>query len=322
MSAPSTQAGRIAQLLELEFGGYFMARLATDPDPTGEERGISGYTMALVSEPPLDQTVRLQLDPHGPLRVRDHNPVRVTEDGPKDLVRVGVDVRSVRFDGRPYPEGEALFAGARLSLEGRNPPFPGPIFESRNNIVGSDDTMMFIINPFDLAVYPPGEGALPAGGELLRARDYLDPSDRERRVWEIEDPATYVRRLPSRFVAQSPEPLRELQIHNPQRYFDKRVAWLVAERDRATDPLRRQELSSRIFQIELWGTRVWNKLEFLLEYDFRINGEQTVHARVEELGTVDTAHPWHFTAWFGGWDGDLLVGYCKGTLAIPFRPHR
>lgn len=320
MSAP-TQPGRIAQLLELEFGGYFMARLATDPDPTGEERGISGYTMALVSEPPLDQTVRLQLDPDGPLRVRDHNPVRVMDDGRKDPVKVGVDVRRVLFDGRPYPEGEALFKGARLSLEGSNPPFPGPIFESRNNIVGSDDTMMFIINPFDLAVYPPA-GPLTAGQELLRARDYLDPCDRERRVWEIEDPSTYVRRLPSRFVYPSAEPLRELQIHNPQRYFDRRVAWLVAERDRATDPLRKQELSSRIFQIELWGQRVWNKLEFLLEYDFRINGEQTVSAAVAGLGRVDTEHPWHFTCWFGGWDGDLLVGYCKGTLAIPFLPNR
>ncbi|HEX6041581.1 hypothetical protein, partial [Longimicrobium sp.] len=87
MSAP-TQNGRIAQLLELEFGGYFMARLATDPDPTGEERGISGYTMALVSEPPLDQTIRLQLDPDGPLRVRDHNPVRVMDTGKQDLVQV------------------------------------------------------------------------------------------------------------------------------------------------------------------------------------------------------------------------------------------
>ncbi|HEX6042422.1 hypothetical protein, partial [Longimicrobium sp.] len=237
-------------------------------------------------------------------------------------VQVGVNVRRVLFNGVPYADGEALFGDARLSLEGRNPPFPGPIFESRNNIVGSDDEMMFIINPFDLAVYPSGKGALPAGGELLRARDYLDPCDRERRVWEIEDPSTYARRLPSRFVYPSSEPLEALQIHNPQRYFDRRVAWLVAERDRATDPLRKQELTSRIFQIQLWGMRVWNKLQFLLEYDFRVNGEQTVDDRVRALGTVDTEHPWHFTCWFGGWDGDLLVGYCKGTLAIPFRPHR
>jgi hypothetical protein len=314
MSDITTTPGRIAQLLELDFGGYFMARLATDPDPTGEERGISGYTMALVSEPPLDQTVRLQLDPGSDLRVRDH--------GPGDPVTVGVNVQAVRFDGRPYPEGDALFAGARLSLEGANPPFPGPTFESRNNIVGSDDTMMFIINPFDLAVYPAGDGALDPGSELLRARDYLDPCDRARAVWEIEDPSTYVRRLPSKFVEVAPDVLKILRIHNPKRYFDQRLAWLYAELAREKDALRAQELKSRIFQIELWGVRVYNKLAFKLEYDFRINGEQTVSDRVRALGRVDTEHPWHFTCWFGGWDGDLLVGYCKGTLSIPFLPSR
>ena len=24
--------------------------------------------------------------------------------------------------------------------------------------------------------------------------------------------------------------------------------------------------------------------------------------------------------WFGGWDGDLLVGYMQGSLGLPFRP--
>lgn len=306
--------GRIARLLELDFGGYFMARLATDPDPTGEKRGISGYTMALVSEPPLDQVIRLQLDPSSGLKVRD--------PGPELGKDVGVTVQEVKFDGRAYPDGQALFGGARLSLEGENPPFPGPIFESRNNIVGSDDTMNFIINPFDLAVYPAGDGALSAGGELLRVRDYLDPCDREARVWQIEDPSTYVRRLPPVFDGDSKEVLALLKIADPKRYFDKRLAWLRAELARHPDPdsLEAQELQSRIFQIELWGARVWGKLAFKLGYDFRTNGEQTVHERVHALGRADTEHPWHFTCWFGGWDGDLLVGYCKGTLAIPFEP--
>jgi hypothetical protein len=314
MSAHPAGPGRIAQILELDFGGYFMARLATDPDPTGEERGISGYTMALVSEPPLDQTIRLQLDPASGLRVRDHGPEKIS---------VGVNVQHVRFDGKPYPAGEAVFAGARLSLEGRNPPFPGPTFESRNNIVGSDDQMMFVINPFELAVYPAGEGALPpAGDALVRAHDYLNPADHGQKVWQIEDPSTYLRRLPSSFNGSSAEALAVLGIYSPERYFDRRLAWLRAELARTQDAVRAQELTSRIFQIELWGPRVWGKLAFQLSYDFRINGEQTVHERVRALGTVDTEHPWHFTCWFGGWDGDLLVGYCKGTLAIPFLPRR
>ena len=33
--------------LYLHFEGYFQCRLATDPDPTREPRGVSGYTYAL-----------------------------------------------------------------------------------------------------------------------------------------------------------------------------------------------------------------------------------------------------------------------------------
>ena len=53
---------RFAKLLELQFEGFFMCRIATDPDPTNEQLGVSGYTMALVKEDPLDQVIRLQAD--------------------------------------------------------------------------------------------------------------------------------------------------------------------------------------------------------------------------------------------------------------------
>lgn len=310
-----TTLGRIATVLELDFGGWFMTRLATDPDPTNETRGISGYTMALASEPRLDQVIRLQLDPDERHLLRD--------PGPEVGVRVGVDVQAVRFDGAPYPAGEELFLGARMNLEGANPPFDGPIFESRNNIVGSDDTMMFIINPFELAVYPPGGDALPGPGDaLLRAKDYLDPGQPRVPVWAIEDPSTYARRLPTSFVEKSDEVLNTIAVYHPHRYFEQRLAWLQTQLQRHGNPesLASQQLKSRIFQIDLWGARVWSKLAYQLNYGFRTNGEQTVHERVRALGEFDTVHPWNFTCWFGGWDGDLLVGYCKGTLAVPFKP--
>jgi hypothetical protein len=316
MSEPTLPAPRrqIASILELEFGGYFMARLATDPDPTTEERGISGYTMALASEPPLDQVLRLQLDPATGLRVRDPA---------GDLgIQVGVNVRHVRFDGRAYPAGQERLAGARLNLEGGNWPFPGPIFESRNNIVGADDTMSFIINPFQLAVYPPSREPIGEGDEaLLRATDHLDPAHPELRVWEIEDPSTYARRLPT-WVKVSTEVLDQLQVYHPQRYFDRRLAWLQAQQQRQCDlqSVEAQELASRIYQIELWGERMAGAFAYQLTYDFRTNGAQQVHERLRDLGEFDTEHPWHFNCWFGGYDGDLLVGYCKGTLSIPFRP--
>ena len=41
---------KFAKLLEIKYQGFFFCRLATDPDPTDEQRGVSGYTMALVDE--------------------------------------------------------------------------------------------------------------------------------------------------------------------------------------------------------------------------------------------------------------------------------
>ena len=58
---PDLQQATI-RLLEVHFEGYFMCRIATDPDPSNEHRGMSGYTMALPRETRLDQIIRLQVD--------------------------------------------------------------------------------------------------------------------------------------------------------------------------------------------------------------------------------------------------------------------
>ena len=52
-------------MLILNFEGYFQMRMATDPDPTDEKRGISGYTFALAGEPDLDAKIHLQPDEDG-----------------------------------------------------------------------------------------------------------------------------------------------------------------------------------------------------------------------------------------------------------------
>ena len=90
------------------------------------------------------------------------------------------------FDGQPYfgPARDAL-VGARLYLEGTNPPFPGPTYDSRNNIVGSDDNMAFVVNPFQLALR---QGEVGKESLLITAEDYLNPARPEQKIWEIEDP--------------------------------------------------------------------------------------------------------------------------------------
>src|SRR3989441_8892461 len=73
--------------LYLSFEGYFQMRMATDPDPSDEPRGVSGYTFALAGEPDFDFLLHLQPDEEGVVERR----FGVSKDaaGP----RVGVTVR-------------------------------------------------------------------------------------------------------------------------------------------------------------------------------------------------------------------------------------
>jgi hypothetical protein len=319
MAAKSEQTfnERFAKLLELQFEGFFMCRLATDPDPTNEELGVSGYTMALVQEDPLDQVIRLQADDDF-ARKNLRAPAR--EMG----IRIGVEVKNVLYDGEPYAPGIKVLRGASVALEGKNPPFDGPIFDSRNNIVGSDDNMMFVVNPFDLVIR--GKGL------KIRAVDHLNPTDPAQKIWQIEDPGIYVRRLPTVFSSSSQQVMSILRVFDQYTYFSDRLrflrqrkAELEEQRTSGKDvqglDTQIQELESRIYQIDFWGDRFFSKMAFQLTYDFRVNGRQLLEDKKNALrGTADTTHPWPVTFWFGGWDGDLLVGYMQGSLGIPFLP--
>jgi hypothetical protein len=99
----------------LNFAGWFQCRLATDPDPADEPRGVSGYVRALAGEPDLDRVIRLQ-------------PVDTVQR--RFCPEVGVIVESVVVDGQEMP-GHPL-VGAAVDLLDR------PVFEGRNGIVAED----------------------------------------------------------------------------------------------------------------------------------------------------------------------------------------
>src|ERR1044071_301996 len=102
--------------LDINFDGYFMCRLATDPDPTNEERGMSGYTMALANEDPLDQVIRLQMSPEW--LERNARPPLLDMDIP-----LGVTVKSALFNGVSY-DGASNVLGAKVYLDGVDFPLP------------------------------------------------------------------------------------------------------------------------------------------------------------------------------------------------------
>jgi hypothetical protein len=128
-------------MLTLHFEGWLECRLATDPDPTDEPRGVSGWTFAVAGEPDLDRTLRLQ--PDGAVNRRYGPPV-------------GVAVRRVSLFGQDVP-GHPLL-GAPLEL------LDGPVFEGRNGIAAEDAEEPIV----------PFHPRIRQGGITLR-REHRDP---------------------------------------------------------------------------------------------------------------------------------------------------
>ena len=302
--------------LDINFEGYFMCRLATDPDPTNEERGMSGYTMALANEDPLDQVVRLQATREW--LERNARPPLLDMK-----ISVGVTVKSTFFNGVPY-DGAGDVIGARVYLDGVDFPLPGPTFESRNSTVGSDDSFAFVVNPFKLRIEREDTGV------KLTATDHLDPTDPRRPLWRITDPNVYSRRLASCASTGDTEVAEAINVFDAYGYFRDRRRYLgklirdtCAARAAAGSPAEGQQCEariesyrSRIYQLQHWGNRVISKIQTKVGWEHDINGPESVEGNLG--GTVETALPWRVKYWFGGWDGDLLLGYMRGTLSVPF----
>lgn len=303
-------------MLDINFEGYFRCRIATDPDPTNEERGMSGYTMALVNEAPLDQVIRLQV-------TNDWLQQNARPPLPDMNIRVGVYVRSVMFNGVPY-DGARNVIGAKVYLDGADFPLPGPTFESRNSTDGSDDSFAFVVNPFNLRIEQDETGV------KLTATDYLVPTDPNLAMWQITDPSVYGRRLPNCASTGDIEVSEAINVFDAYGYFRDRRRYLdklirdtselraAADSKAECDQIDAQieSYKSRIYQLEHWGDRVISKIQTKVGWEFSINGPQQVEGNLG--GKVDTTQSWPVKYWFGGWDGDLLLGYTRGTLTVPF----
>lgn len=160
--------------LSLAFEGWFECRLATDPDPSDEPRGVSGWTYAVAGEPDLDRTIRTRPD----AGVVGRRP------GPT----VGVTIRRVTRDGGDEIAGHPLL-GVSVEL------LDGPVFEGRNGLAYEDAEEPIL--PFHLRV---------AAGSVVLRRAHKAPDGawieergqfsteaggRVRALAGISDPATY-----------------------------------------------------------------------------------------------------------------------------------
>ncbi len=178
------------------------------------------------------------------------------------------------------------------------------------------------------------------GQELLalEAKDYINPKDPKQEPWQIPDPARYARRLslPLKQVqSNSPEVLETTGVFDFYGYFRDRRRYLeetireaeqhlkahpaLSPSEREPHELRLQRARSRIFQIERWGDRVSSKLGMQVGWAFDINGPKRASGSGLPV-KVDLKKDWPVSFWCGGWDGDLLTGYMRGTLKLPLAP--
>src|SRR4051794_16024851 len=294
-------------MLILDFEGYFQMRMATDPDPTDELRGVSGYTFAFCGEPDLDHKLHFQPDEEG---------VWQRDFGPGGGPRVGVTVTSAQRDGVDAPE----LVGGKIAF------VDGQVIEHNGLLVRND---YFIINPFRVT--------LSAGGKLLLDRvDNLNPSNPNMPENEATSPMLK-RRQATTFTSNSEEVAAATGLPNAanvtliqNRLDRKRSLETLRGSTPEKNAVKRAELKSRIHElaiVEQWGNltqeppgnrpldrRAAQLALQLSGWNVDMNGAITAN----RLG-ADERYPWNIAFWMGGWDGDAMCGYIRGTWTIPLQ---
>lgn len=280
-------------MLILDFDGWFQCRLATDPDPTDEPRGTSGFTFALAGEPDLDRVIRF----HDPVAPRSHGPA------------VGVFVRAVSLAGKRAAAHPLL--GAAVDLLG------APRFESRNYVLR--DSSQGAIVPFQLRIGPAD------GGGVIEREDVLFPLDPALPLHRVP-PAFHERR--GSLIPMTMDRIKIADatgIVDPIAYRRERKARLEADLRATADPVARAGLEKRITElaIEREGALQVVTLALYNDYRFDINGPARVTDPDGRLarahGDIDPSQDWPIAFWMGAWDSDALCGYVRGMLSIPLR---
>lgn len=276
-------------MLSLYFSGWFQCRLATDPDPTDEPRGVSGFTFAVAGEPDLDRIIRL----HDPVAPRSHGPP------------VGVRVTRVAREGRDQEDHPLLGAAVRL--------LDDPRFESWNAILrpGSRGP----IHPFHLEI---------EGGDVrIRRRDILCPQSPDLPLYQVP-PECLARR--GAVVSMAMDHVRIADatgVTDPIAHRAERRRRLVADREACVDPVARAALDKRIEELSIVSPTKMQIVTMNLynDYRFSIDGPVQLEDPQQRVApSLDPQAPWPILFWMGGWDSDALCGHLRGTLMIPARP--
>jgi hypothetical protein len=277
-------------MMQVEFEGWFQCRLASDPDPTDEPRGISGCTFALVGEPDLDRIIRLQKP--GPEVVRHPGP------------EIGVTVNEVAVNGAPVADHPLLGAQLELRNDAR--------FQELNGVLAKPKSAF--IDPFDLQISKNEDLS-------IRRAALWDIDDPDCSIYALT-PEAIKPRQPLVLEIDSAEVLNCSGILDPTEYRDTRTHQLKELLEQESDALAIARLKQRIEAQELsdWrGQRLLMLLGARVMYRFQLNQpEPKIVDKHKQLGELSD-DPWLIEFWMGGWDNDSFCAYMKGTL-LTYQP--
>lgn len=284
-------------MLELSYEGWFQVRMATDPDPTDEPRGLTGPTVATPSEPDLDRIVRLQ------------HPVAPRWPGPA----VGVRIRTVTIDGVARPDYP--LTGGTVDL------IDSPQFWQLNYVIVAG--LKAPIDPFHV------EFASADRSVIIRRRDEWDLTRPGLAVTDVfTDPAVLARRDNTIAIAD-PQVAEATGIVDYPAYraerlgaLRRRVDELGPDTDAAVDVRQRIIFLERDASQQGQTVAALGFLGMRADYRIDVNGEVTVVSGAGPGGglggSVGVSQLWPMRFWLGGYDVDLMVGYMRGTVSIPF----
>ncbi len=338
--------------LTLHYEGYWQCRQATDPDPSRDPRGASGYTYAIGTENDLDQIIRLQRDeiPDEDFRPAWPPPVLPASHCFSGVQHpeppFGVFISKVELAGTPWKAAEKLLVGGKVRWLPHGHRLKGPRLELRNTITfhpGNNDGIFMPIVPFHIQV----EGhdhPIHIGRD-----DPLVPDRPDEEIWQIADSLVYRRRCPREWYDLSDEALAAIGLSSTDdflTYFEQRKEWLELELTRVNVELetarrhpadrarlgrlelQRAALSNRLYVIQAFtadsvGNRLGTRLGMLARWHHDLRGSHITLEHADGLGgTILTApgEEWRVRFWMGAFDGDTMRGYLRGTLTVPFAP--
>jgi hypothetical protein len=264
-------------VIELHYRGWFQCRLATDPDPFDEPRGVSGYVHAYVDEPDLDRVIAFQ-------------PAAFTRTHGVD---VGVHVEQVVREGHSVPDHPLI--GASVDL------LDSPKYEGRNGVVADDGLepvwpFILEISAGDFRLVRAVQPANPyyPYPELFSERIDRAPGEIAQ-LTGIDDLVAVWRQRAQTLAAELPS---AAEPHKSA--VSERIRFLQINTANPSGG------AARMFGIRMHYTYALAGKPIIID-----------PPRWLPEAAVAATQPWPVSFWFGGWDADLLCGYTQGVLEIP-----